>query len=47
MCFAEFCCKGEGLCSGLAVRGSGLGENLVKQCYVGVHIADNSNPAIR
>ena len=39
-----------GLYSGLAVRGPGkvtLWENLVKQCDVGVHIADNSNPAIR
>ena len=39
-----------GLYSGLAVRGSGkvsLGENLVKQCDVGVHIAENSSPAIR
>ena len=39
-----------GLYSGLAVRGPGkvtLGENLVKQCDVGVHIADSANPAIR
>merc|ERR1712110_203114 len=43
-----------GLYSGVAVRGPSpsqgklvIGDNLVKQCDVGIHVADNSAPAIR
>ena len=43
---------GAGLHSGVTVRGPGQGrilvaDNLVKQCDVGIHIADNSAPAVR
>ena len=43
---------GAGLHSGVTVRGPGQGkilvaDNLVKQCDVGIHVADNSAPAVR
>ena len=46
------CGAGAGLHSGVTVRGPGQGrimvaDNLVKQCDVGIHVADNSAPAVR
>ena len=43
-----------GLYSGVSIRGVGqgagkltVGDNLIKQCDVGIHIADNTAPVIR
>ena len=43
-----------GLYSGVSIRGVGqgsgkmmVGDNLIKQCDVGIHIADNTAPAVR
>ena len=43
-----------GLYSGVSIRGAGqgagkltVGDNLIKQCDVGIHIADNTAPVIK